>query len=59
LNVFKIDEPLALARTLTEGLADRVIETMRKGDLRTTAALYNDLIFLQAAVEQLQPKEKP
>lgn len=57
--MFKIDEPLALARTLTEGLADRVIETMRKGDLRTTAALYNDLIFLQAAVEQLQPKEKP
>ena len=57
--MFKIDEPLALARTLTQGLADRVIETMRKGDLRTTAALYNDLIFLQAAVEQLQPKEEP
>lgn len=51
--MFTINDPLALAKTLSQGLADRVIETTRKGDLRTTAALYNDLVFLQAAIEQL------
>lgn len=51
--MYTINDPMALAQAITKDLADRVIETMRKGDLKTTAALYSDLIFLQAAVEQL------
>lgn len=51
--MFTIDRPLELATTLTTGLADRILVTSKKGDLREIAALYNDMIFLQAAVEQL------
>ena len=57
--MYQINDPMAMALAITKDLAERVIQTMKKGDLQTTAALYSDLIFLQAAVEQLaKQKEK-
>lgn len=55
--MFKIDNPLEMAQAITKDLAERVILTMKKGDMLTTAQLYNDLTFLQAAVEQLSQQE--
>jgi hypothetical protein len=56
-SIFTIDNPLEMAQAITKDLAERVITTMRKGDMLTTAQLYNDLTFLQAAVEQLSQQE--
>ena len=51
--MFKIDDPLALAQSISKDLGDRVLDVMKAGNIKTTAALYNDLVFLQAAIEQL------
>jgi hypothetical protein len=51
--MFKFDDPLATALTLVDDLPNRVVQTMKKGDLQTTAELYSDLTFLKACIEQL------
>jgi hypothetical protein len=55
--MFTFDDPKAMALALVEDLPERILNTAKKGDLATIAALYNDMVFLKAAIEQLAKKE--
>lgn len=56
--MFKFDDPLGSAAALATDLAERVITTIKKGDLATTSSLHTDLTLLQAAIEQLVKEKK-
>lgn len=56
--MYQITDPMAMAQAITKDLAERVIQTSKKGDLLTTAQLYSDLVFLEAAIEQLAKEKK-
>lgn len=49
----KLDNPLQTAHKIATDLPSRFIDVMRKGDIKATAELYNDLFFLALAIDQL------
>lgn len=55
--MFKIHDPLQLLVAIAQDLPERVVTTMKKGDTLTIAQLYSDIVFLQAAINQLNEEK--
>ena len=52
-DYYRFDNPLETAHKIATDLPSRFIDVVRKGDIKATAELYNDLFFLALAIDQL------